>query len=149
MAVKSRKRSASERRPSRRESPRPRPGSTRDAPRQRESLRALQQTVEDIGRRLHRDRLLQIGAIVFRVADGDGPSFALRATENGVQVESGGDYTDVRLEVMGDPRRIESIVRGRKDARMQFFAGGIRVRGDMHYLSQLGMELGFLKTPIV
>jgi hypothetical protein len=53
------------------------------------------------------------------------------------------------LEVIGDPRRIRAIVRGEKDARMQFFAGVIRVRGDMHYLSELGMQLGFLKTPIV
>ena len=73
----------------------------------------------------------------------------LRVGETGVRVESGGDYGEPLLEVRGDPRRIQAILRGEKDARKQFFAGGIRVRGDMHYLSELGMRLGFLKTPII
>jgi hypothetical protein len=32
---------------------------------------------------------------------------------------------------------------------LQFFAGGIRVRGDIAYLSELGMRLGFLDRPLV
>jgi hypothetical protein len=118
-----------------------------DSGRQRDSLKALEQTVEGVARRLHGERRLAHGVVVFR-AGADGPSFAMRATEAGVRIESGGDYSDVRLEVIGDPRRIDAIVRGRKDARMQFFAGGIRVRGDMFYLSEIGLELGFLKTPL-
>ena len=50
--------------------------------------------------------------------------------------------------MIGDPRRLAAIVRGEKDGRRQFLAGGIRVRGDMSYLSELGMRLGFLDTPI-
>ena len=53
------------------------------------------------------------------------------------------------LEVIGDPRRIAAIIRGEKDARMQFFAGGIRVRGDMAYLSAIGTKLGFLDQPLL
>ena len=117
--------------------------------RDRERLHGLQQTIEGIATRLYRDRLLQHGTIVFRVAEGNAPAFALRVTEYGVHIEPGADHADALLEVMGDPRRIDAIVRGRKDARLQFFAGGLRVRGDMHYLSRLGIELGFLKTPIV
>lgn len=49
----------------------------------------------------------------------------------------------------GDPRRIAAIMRGKKDARLQFFAGGIRVRGDIAYLSQIGMKLGFIDRPLV
>ena len=136
MVVKSQGRSAAAPRRTHRSQP-SRPRSGGDTTRQREGLKALQQTVEAIARRLHRDRLLQPGAIVFRVAEGDSPAFALRVSETGVRIEPGGDHADARLEVMGDPRRIEAIVRGRKDARMQFFAGGIRVRGDMHYLLSL------------
>jgi len=131
MAVKSRKRSAG------------------DSSLQRESLRALQDTVETVARRLYRDRLLLPGTIVFRAAAGESAGFALCSTDTGIRVEPGCEYPDPLLEVMGDPRRIDAIVRGRKDARMQFFAGGIRIRGDMHYLSRLGMELGFLKKPLV
>jgi predicted lipid carrier protein YhbT len=113
-----------------------------------ERFRALQQAVEKIAPELHRDRTLRSGAIVFRAPESEA-RFALRVSEGGVRVESGGEYADPLLEVIGDPRRLHAILRGAKDARKQFFAGGIRVRGDMHYLSDLGMKLGFLKTPIV
>jgi hypothetical protein len=86
---------------------------------------------------------------VFRAVEGEAPIFTLRSSDRTAAIEAGaGDATPL-LEVIGDPRRIAAIVRGEKDARLQFFAGGIRVRGDMHYLSELGMQLGFLKTPIL
>jgi predicted lipid carrier protein YhbT len=109
---------------------------------------ALQQAVKTMAPELHRERTLRPGLIVFRAPDGEA-TFALRVSETGVRVESGGDYGEPLLEVRGDPRRLQAILRGEKDARKQFFAGGIRVRGDMHYLSELGMRLGFLKTPII
>lgn len=110
---------------------------------------ALQQAVEAAAARLQPERRLRPGAIVFRAAEGETPIFALRSSERGAMVEASAADAAPLLEVIGDPRRISAIVRGEKDARMQFFAGGIRVRGDMHYLSELGMQLGFLKKPIV
>jgi hypothetical protein len=116
----------------------------------RQSAIALQQAVESVATRLHRDRRLRPGAIVFRAAESEPPVFTLRSTESAFQIDAApSDQTEPLLEVIGDPRRIGAIIRGKKDARMQFFAGGIRVRGDMHYLSELGMQLGFLKKPIV
>jgi hypothetical protein len=119
-----------------------------DAARQKD-VGALQHAVEAAVGRLQSQRLLRPGTIVFRAADGETPIFALRSSEHGATVEqSAGDAAPL-LEVIGDPRRIGAIVRGEKDARLQFFAGGIRVRGDMQYLSELGMQLGFLKKPLV
>ena len=115
---------------------------------ERERLNALQQAVEAVAPQLHRDRVLKPGTIVFRASAADTDGFALRGTETSVHVESGGDHSEPLLEVIGDPRRIQSILRGTKDARIQFFAGGIRVRGDIQYLSDLGMKLGNLKKPI-
>jgi hypothetical protein len=43
----------------------------KDTARQHESLKALQQTVETVATRLHRDKLLQPGTIVFRAAADD------------------------------------------------------------------------------
>jgi hypothetical protein len=51
------------------------------------------------------------------------------------------------LEVYGDAERIRGIVEGEKDAVREFLAGGLRVRGDLRYLSELGLELGFLRRP--
>jgi hypothetical protein len=114
-----------------------------------ESLRSLQQAVENAAARLHRDGLLKPGAIVFRVAEGQSAAVTLLASESGVEIQPGGDQAAPLLEVIGDPRRLEAILLGRKDAQMQYFAGGILVQGDMHYLSELGMQLGFLKQRIV
>jgi len=119
------------------------------ATRGRESVVALQRTLEAVATRLHRERVLKPGSIVIRAEEAASAAIVLRATDTGVQVEAGGEHPDALLEVMGDPRRINAVLNGSKDARMQFFAGGIRVRGDMHYLSELGMQLGFLKKPIV
>jgi hypothetical protein len=52
------------------------------------------------------------------------------------------------LEVYGDADRIRAILDGEKDAVREFLAGGLRVRGDLRYLSDLGMELGFLRRPL-
>ena len=51
------------------------------------------------------------------------------------------------IEVIGDADRIRRILDGSKDGRLQFFAGGIRVRGDLKYLSELSHEMGFIKEP--
>jgi predicted lipid carrier protein YhbT len=64
-------------------------------------------------------------------------------------LEAGADTASARIEVIGDPARLTSIIEGKKDARMQFFAGGIRVRGDMPYLSEIGLRLRFLDRPLV
>jgi hypothetical protein len=46
---------------------------------------------------------------------------------------------------MGDADRIGAILDGSKEGRLQFYAGGICVRGDLHYLSELAYELGLVK----
>ena len=51
------------------------------------------------------------------------------------------------VEVIGDANRIRAILEGRKEGRLQFYAGGIRVRGDLQYLSDLAYEMGLIKEP--
>ena len=114
------------------------------------SAAALQKAVESVATKLHRDRRLRPGAIVFRAADGEAPVFTLRSSDTSFEVQTAAAVDPSPLiEVIGDLRRIGAIVRGEKDGRLQFFAGGIRVRGDIQYLSELGMQLGFLKKPLV
>jgi hypothetical protein len=47
--------------------------------------------------------------------------------------------------VIGTADRIRPILDGSKDGRLQFYLGGIRVRGDLQYLSEIAHELGFIK----
>jgi hypothetical protein len=108
----------------------------------------LQASVETAANRLLRDRTLRAGAIVFRDPSDENAVFSLRTTDRRAELVEG-FHGDALLEISGDPRRLRAILEGRKDAREQFYAGGISVRGDMRYLSELGLALGFLKTPLV
>jgi predicted lipid carrier protein YhbT len=107
----------------------------------------LQSTLQAAADRLLRERGLRPGSIVFR-DPADDAIFAMRLSQDRAEFARDADSTPL-LEITGDPRRLRSIIEGRKDAREQFFAGGISVRGDMHFLSEVGLALGFLKTPIV
>ena len=51
------------------------------------------------------------------------------------------------IEVFGDRKRIQAIIDGEKDPRAQFLAGGLRVRGDLRYLSDLAVDIGLLDEP--
>ena len=52
------------------------------------------------------------------------------------------------IQVMGDANTVRAILDGDRDAREQFLAGGLRVQGDLRYLSDLALELGVLKEPL-
>ncbi|OMC51918.1 hypothetical protein A5742_17420 [Mycolicibacterium fortuitum] len=101
-------------------------------------------------KRLRESNVLRSGAVVFRTKDGGDVDVLVNVTADETRIGAG-DAVGVApvLEVIGDPERIDKIVRGDSDGRREFFAGGIRVRGDIHYLSEIGMTLGFLKSPIV
>jgi hypothetical protein len=111
----------------------------------------LNEAVSEAAGKLHGDRLLREGSIVLRTDGEAAGGVVVRAGRRGFKVvphEGSEDGDQPLLEVIGDPRRLAAIVRGEKDARKQFLAGGIRVRGDMGYLSELGTQLGFLDRPI-
>lgn len=115
-------------------------------------LAELEEAVVTVAEKLHRDRLLRDGTIVLRADSEAAAGLVVRTGPKGfeiVPVAGVEEGAPPLLEVIGDPRRLAAIVRGEKDGRRQFLAGGIRVRGDMSYLSELGMRLGFLDTPIV
>jgi hypothetical protein len=119
--------------------------------RHQRALPALATAAKAAAERLHKERILQPGTIVLHSGSAAG-GFMLRSGDGGVEIrplEAGDDTGSARLEVVCDPQRLASIIEGKKDARLQFFAGGIRVRGDIAYLSELGMRLGFLDRPLV
>jgi hypothetical protein len=112
----------------------------------------LGEAVDTVAKKLHGDRLLREGSIVLRTDSEAADGLVVRAGSGSFEVAplaGAQEGAAPLIEVIGDPRRLAAIVRGEKDARKQFLAGGLRVRGDMAYLSELGMQLGFLDKPIV
>jgi hypothetical protein len=79
----------------------------------------------------------------------EGGSAYLHCTRGAVQITEGApaEYPPV-IEVFGDRKRIQAILEGKKDARMQFLAGGLRLRGDLAYFSDLAVEMGILQEPL-
>jgi hypothetical protein len=92
------------------------------------------------------------GDIVFRLTgSGGGTSYRVECGDGQARVAEttiASTGSAPLIEVIGDARSIQSILAGEKDARMQFLAGGFRVRGDLRYLSDVALELGLIKEPL-
>jgi hypothetical protein len=124
-------------------------------PKQTGSAGKASATVHDslgrLAKKLQDTKSLTKGEIVFRLAGSGGGNFSLECSEKDVRVQESAAVGAERLpliEVMGDAGTIQAILDGEKDARKEFVAGGVRVRGDLRYLSDLAMELGLLKEPL-
>ena len=117
----------------------------------RQHLPTLKAAATAVAETLGKSQLLRPGVIALHTGSAAG-SVVMHCEKGGAKVallQPGAEIPEPQIEVFGDPRRIAAIMRGEKDARMQFFAGGIRVRGDMAYLSEIGMKLGFLDRPLL
>jgi len=104
--------------------------------------------LEDCAKRLGETKALRQGSIVFRLTGVGGGEYYLDCSTKGARLAKSMPRGAPLIEVMGDARRIRAILEGKKDGRTQFLAGGIRVRGDLRYLSDLAMELGIIKEPL-
>ena len=91
------------------------------------------------------------GQIVFHLSGRDGADYCLDCTPGKVTVseEASGRIEGTPLiEITGDASLVREILEGKKDALKQFAAGGLRIRGDLHYFSDLALELGIIDTPL-
>ena len=111
---------------------------------------AVETTLHDLAPRLEKARALRHGDIVFRLGGTAGTAEAvLTADRDGVRVVPAAGRTGTPLiEVLGDPEAVRSVLSGEVEGRKRFLAGGIRVRGDLRYLSDLALELGLLAKPL-
>jgi putative sterol carrier protein len=102
--------------------------------------------LEPLAERLSKSGKMREGAIALRFNDGG--ATVLHAARGKVEVRDAPASDEPPLiEVFGDRTRIEAIINGEKDPRKIFLAGGLRVRGDLRYLSELAVDLGLLDEP--
>lgn len=111
----------------------------------------VRRSLETLVGRLADTRSIRDGDVVMRLTGDSGGTYLLSCRGGKVKLAdaamTGTEKTPL-LEVMGDAETIRSILEGESDARERFFAGGLRVRGDLRYLSTVGLELGLLKEPL-
>jgi hypothetical protein len=94
---------------------------------------------------------LRTGDIVFHLSGVSGGEFRLASHSGKTVISSTGRGANDRkplIEIWGDARVIRSIIDGEKNALKQFLVGGIRIRGDLRYFSDLALELGILDAPL-
>jgi predicted lipid carrier protein YhbT len=119
------------------------PSRSRTASRQTRVDAALKKLVA----RMTGCRALRKSSILIRTVDGGGRAYYLDCSPESVTVASA-PLAPPTIEIIGNVRNLESLLLGRKDPRKLFFAGALRVRGDLRYLSNLAVELGILKQPL-
>jgi hypothetical protein len=107
----------------------------------------LDATVNAVAERVRNARSRRHGTILLRLTGPGGGDYAVQSTEGTMRVLKEIPHAPHQFEVIGDARRIQAILEGKKEGRAQFFAGGIRIRGDLQYLSELAHELGLIKEP--
>jgi hypothetical protein len=114
-----------------------------------EGMSAAKVTLDVLANRLGNIKALRQGAILLRMTGPGGGDFHLDCAADGARLFEGMPSPEtVLIEVMGDAARLLAIFDGKSDARTQFLTGGIRVRGDLRYLSDLALELGIITSPL-
>jgi hypothetical protein len=94
---------------------------------------------------------VRTGDIVFHLSGAGGGEFCLSSRPGRTIVSSTGRGPEDRkplIEFWGDANVIRSILSGEKNALKQFMVGGIRIRGDLRYFSDVALELGILDAPL-
>jgi hypothetical protein len=108
------------------------------------------EALADVESRLNKSKSLKKATIVIRATGPGGGDFRFETDPKGVKLVRDAPPTDMAptIEIMGDARRIQAALSGDKDPRALFLAGGLRIRGDLAYFSDLAVELGILKEPL-
>lgn len=112
---------------------------------------SFRKSLDGLAARLKDSRRVRKGNVLLRLGGPEAGDYVLECTDGGVRINEGagaGIDSSPVLEVMGDSNTIRAIIDGEKDAVRQFYAGGIRIRGDLRYFSDLALELGILKQPL-
>ena len=107
----------------------------------------VETVLANVAKRLGAAKAVRGGHIVLHLKGAGGGVYHLDCSAGPPKVVKGTPRAAPIIEVIGDAKRILAIVEGKKDGRRQFLAGGIRVRGDLRYLSDLALELGIIKEP--
>lgn len=112
-------------------------------------------TTEDmlggLARKLDGSPNVRTGDIVFHLSGVGGGEFCLSSQHGKTTISPTGRGPEDRkplIEFWGDSNVIRSIINGEKNALKQFMVGGIRIRGDLRYFSDLAVELGILEAPL-
>lgn len=117
------------------------------------SASTVDQVLKQLAGRFDRAHSRKEGTIHLQLLGAGGGDFVIASDRLKTTVSGGAKSKpavsgeSAHLRIIGDADRIRAILEGRKDGLAAFAGGGIRVQGDLRYLSALATELGFVKKP--
>lgn|SRR5574341_2171900 len=109
----------------------------------------IEPTLREVSKKLPNCRSLRHGNILVRTTGPGGGDYYVQSSDRGVELKREAPMETLPdIEIMGEGRVIQAALGGGKDVRALFLSGGLRVRGDLRYLSDLALELDILKEPL-
>lgn len=112
-----------------------------------DSSKPVGQVLEDAMSRFEGARSRCHGTILLRLLGEGGGEFHLHSDSNGCGLSRQAGQDQPLVEIIGDAAKVRAVLDGSREGLAQFYRGGIRVRGDLRYLSGLAHELGFIRQP--
>src|SRR5262245_18058393 len=106
---------------------------------------SFQDSLATLAKRVHQAKATRPGSIVFHAAGAGSGPYRVQTGQGRTRVLPFGGATDEKqplIELAGEAATLRAILDGKKDALKVFMGGGLRVRGDLAYLSELALELG-------
>jgi hypothetical protein len=121
--------------------------STKSSSRSSASDRGLEAVLQEALPKFEDSRLRREGTILFRFVGEGGGDFHVHSHQGGCAISREAGMAPPLVEIIGDPESIRSVLEGGHEGLAQFYRGGIRIRGDLQYLSELAHDLGFIREP--
>lgn len=118
-----------------------------DASERASSRSPLELALAKLARRMSSSRIVKKSSIVIHASGAGGGDYGLSCAPGDVKLTKTPAYP-ATVEIMASAKQLPLLLAGERDPRKLFFAGALRVRGDLRYLSDLAMDLGILKEPL-
>jgi hypothetical protein len=121
--------------------------STTSSSRSSASGRGMEAVLQEALRKFEGSRLRREGTILIRFVGESVGDFHVHSRVSGCELSREEGHAPPLIEIIGEPERIRAVLEGGREGLAQFYRGGIRIRGDLQYLSELAYELGFIREP--
>lgn len=111
----------------------------------------VKDSLDRAAKKLAKSAVTRKGQIVLHLSGAGGGDYCLDCAPGKAQVAAGAAglaQGTPLIEVTGSASVIRAILDGKKDPLKQYAAGGLTIRGDLGYFSDLALELGIIDNPL-
>ncbi len=107
-----------------------------------------EKALDGLAKRLAGCKSLRSGSIAFLMPDRSGGEYRIDCQPGSARVTDGASQRTHHVEVIGSSAKVRALISGDRDPVKVFLSGGVRLRGDLRYASDLALELGLIEEPL-